>query len=113
MKFGDKILILVIALLLIAAYVWGTRYTPTAQLAKSLTVSGEGKTTATPDTLYINLGINESGKTTQEAQKAMEEKVTALKALLKEMNLPDNKVQTDNLNVYEDYDWTQNGRVSK
>lgn len=113
MKFGDKILILVIALLLIAAYVWATKYTPNAQLAKSLSVSGEGKSTATPDTLYINLNISEDGATTQEAQAAMEEKVTGLKGLLKELNFPENKMQTESVNVYEDYDWTQNGRVSK
>lgn len=113
MTTGDKILILVVALLLIGAYVWGTKYTPNAQLAKSLTVSGEGKSTATPDTLYINLNISESGATTQEAQKAMEEKVTGLKALLKELNFPENKVQTESVNVYEDYDWTENGRQSR
>ncbi len=113
MKFGDKLLILVIALLLLGAYVRGTKYTPTAQLAKSLTVSGEGKATATPDTLSINLGITETGATTQDAQTAMEKKVTAFKGLLKEMNFPENKIQTENLNVYEDYDWTQSGRQSK
>lgn len=113
MKLGDKILILIVALLLIGAYIWGTKYTPTAQLAKSLTVSGEGKASATPDTLSINLAITETGATTQDAQTAMEKKVTTLKWLLSEMNFPENKIQTENVNVYEDYDWTQNGRQSK
>jgi uncharacterized protein YggE len=58
------------------------------------------------------MNIEDTAKTTAQAQKNVDEKVAAIKKIIKAFKIKDSDVQTTNVNVYEEYDWTDNGRKS-
>jgi uncharacterized protein YggE len=66
----------------------------------------------TPDTLIIYLNVEDTAKTTSEAQKSVDEKVDQIKKIIKNFKIKDSDIKTTNVNVYEEYDWTDNGRKS-
>ena len=58
------------------------------------------------------MNVQETAKTTAEAQKNVDEKVSEIKRIIKSYNIKDSDVKTTNINVYESYDWTDSGRKS-
>lgn len=78
----------------------------------TISVAWNGEVRATPDTLIIYLNVEDTAKTTAEAQKNVDEKVSEIKRIIKEYKIKDSDVKTTNINVYEAYDWTDNGRKS-
>ncbi|HCY21117.1 TPA: hypothetical protein DIC40_04670 [Patescibacteria group bacterium] len=79
-------------------------------ITNTVSVAGEGKSLTAPDTLSINIQISELGKTTKEAQDKANAKIAKIKEALKEYNIPKQDIQTTNLNVYTEYDRTNNTR---
>ena len=65
-----------------------------------------------PDTLILYLRVEDTADTTAEAQKNVDEKVSQIKEIIKSYKIKDSDVKTTNMNVYEAYDWTDNGRKS-
>ena len=76
----------------------------------SISVSGEGKVTATPDIVRIQAGVSVLGKTTKEAQEATNQKITKILEILKKNNISENNIQTANLTFSEEYDWSEKER---
>lgn len=78
----------------------------------TISVAWQWEVRATPDTLIIYMNVQETAKTTAEAQKNVDEKVSEIKRIIKSYNIKDSDVKTTNINVYESYDWTDSGRKS-
>ena len=78
----------------------------------TISVAWNGEVRATPDTLILYLRVEDTADTTAEAQKNVDEKVSQIKEIIKGYNIKDSDVKTTNINVYEAYDWTDNGRKS-
>lgn len=76
----------------------------------SISVSGEGKITATPDIVRVSVGVSELGKTTSEAQAQANEKLNQILAILEKNGVPEKKVQTSRLSFREEYDWKDGER---
>lgn len=85
-----------------------------SEFEHSITVEWLWEVYATPDTVVININIEEKNKkTTKEAQKWLDEKTDAVKKLLANYNIKESDIKTQHTSTYEDYDWTDTGRVSK
>lgn len=78
----------------------------------TISVAWNGEVRVTPDTLILYLRVEDTADTTAEAQKNVDEKVAQIKEIIKEYNIKDSDIKTTNINVYEAYDWTDNGRKS-
>lgn len=78
----------------------------------TISVAGNGEVRVTPDTLIVYLNVEDTAKTTAEAQKNVDDKVAQIKKIVKSFKIKDSDVKTTNVNVYEAYDWTDNGRKS-
>ena len=78
----------------------------------TISVAWNGEVRVTPDTLILYLRVEDTADTEAEAQKNVNEKVSQIKKIIKEYDIKDSDVKTTNMNVYEDYDWTDNGRKS-
>jgi uncharacterized protein YggE len=83
----------------------------TAQgITNTISVMGEGKASVAPDMLVINVSISELASTTELAQKQADDKVNALKAILKAADIADKDIKTTNVNTYPEYDYAASGR---
>lgn len=78
----------------------------------TISVAWNGEVRVTPDTLILYLRVEDTAQTTAEAQKNVDEKVSKIKEIIKEYDIKDSDVKTTNINVYEAYDWTDEGRKS-
>ena len=78
----------------------------------TISVAWNGEVRATPDTLILYLNVEDTAETTAEAQKNVDEKVSQIKEIIKNYDIKDSDIKTTNMNVYEAYDWTDNGRKS-
>jgi hypothetical protein len=76
----------------------------------SITVSGEGKVTATPDIVRISSGVSELADTTKEAQQQANDKLDRIITILKDNNVPEKNIQTSNLSFRPEYDWSNGDR---
>ena len=74
-------------------------------IQNSITVSGEGKITATPDIVRISLGVSELADTTKKAQHQANEKLERIISILTDNDVPERNVQTSNLSFRPEYDW--------
>jgi uncharacterized protein YggE len=61
---------------------------------------------ATPDTIILSVNIEETKKSTAEAQKAVNIKVNQIKDLIKKYKIKDSDIQSINIRVYPDYNYT-------
>ena len=75
---------------------------------RTITVTGEGKTTVKPDTANVNMGVRVSGPSAQDVLAETNEKATALITALKALGVDDDDIQTAGLSIYPQYD--SNGR---
>lgn len=73
-------------------------------MTNTISVAGEGKTKVSPDTMLISLSATELSKTTEEAQKIVNTKLAQLRTILQTFEIPDNKITTQQLSVYPEYD---------
>ena len=78
----------------------------------TISVAWNGEVRVTPDTLIVYLNVEDTAKTTAEAQKNVDDKVAQIKKIVKSFKIKDSDVKTTNVSVYEAYDWTDNGRKS-
>ena len=60
--------------------------------------------------MVISLSVNELGDSTQEAQTQTNTKINQVKEILSGYNIPASDIKTENVSVYEEYDWTEGGR---
>ena len=78
----------------------------------TISVAWNGEVRVTPDTLILYLNVEDTADTTAEAQKNVDEKVAQIKEIIKNYDIKDSDVKTTNINEYEAYDWTDEGRKS-
>ena len=62
--------------------------------------------------LIINIYNKRTAPTTAEAQKNANEKIDKVKEIIKQYDVDSADIQTSNMNVYEQFDWRDSGRVS-
>ncbi len=79
-------------------------------IQNSISVSGEGKVTASPDIVRIQAGISEIAPTTKKAQTAANEKIKTILSTLEQYDINKKDIQTTNLSFYPEYDWQPSGR---
>ena len=75
--------------------------------AYQVTVSGEGKVYAKPDVALVNLGVNTTGKTTQDVITRNTDKMNAVIAAVKTLGVEEKDIQTTNYNLYPSYNYTE------
>ena len=78
----------------------------------TISVQWDGEVYVTPDTLILSFRVEETAPTTKEAQKNANEKIDKVKEIIKKYDVEDADIQTSNMNVYEQFDWRDSGRVS-
>ena len=74
----------------------------------TISVDGEWKIYAQPDVLNISVEVAETKENTQLAQTAVNEKIAKIHEFLKSQNINTDDIQTTNVTVYPEYDYTQN-----
>lgn len=77
----------------------------------TISVQWDGKVFITPDVLTLNINVEETKKTTAEAQKEVNKKITQINKIIKNYKIKDSDVQTKNVNVYPEYDYKDTWRV--
>ena len=78
----------------------------------TISVAWNGEVRVTPDTLILYVNVEDTANTTAEAQKNVDEKVAQIREIIKNYDIKDSDVKTTNINEYEAYDWTDEGRKS-
>ena len=79
----------------------------------TINVEGSATIDAMPNLVGIYFYVETSGDTTSEASQANSEIVEELKNSLISLGIDEEKIITQNYNVYPDYDWVNNQRVEK
>ncbi|MBO7094864.1 SIMPL domain-containing protein [bacterium] len=62
--------------------------------------------------MILSFRVEETAPTTAEAQKNANEKIDKVKEVIKQYDVESSDIKTTNVNVYEQYDWRDSGRVS-
>ena len=99
---------LIICLTILGCFLAGKNMDKTEH---SISVQWDGEVYVTPDTLILSFRVEETAPTTAEAQKNANEKIDKVKEIIKQYDVENADIKTTNANVYEQYDWTDSGRV--
>jgi uncharacterized protein YggE len=104
---GSKRLAFVITALVAGAVLLSACGTPAAQSnvaapTRSITVVGQGKASGAPDVAHINIGVETSGASAQEAVNANRAQMTTLLEKIKAAGIADKDIQTSNFSIYTD-----------
>jgi len=115
----DNLWFLLATIIIVAAFIfmWYQIRTPYKEqvpnqqwITNTISVNGEWKAYAVPDTFVINASVSESGATTKEAQTRMEEKILKIKEVLWNNNVKKENIKTVSVNVYPEYDRSNSQR---
>lgn len=79
--------------------------------SKSIHVTGTGSVTAEPDIATIYLGVSVEKETVEAAREEAASAMTAVIDALKDNDIAETDIQTENFSVYPQYDYTDMGRV--
>ncbi len=110
---AGALLIAVLALGAIGAALIGRPTSAQAQTAgvtgmRQITVVGSGEVKVTPDTASVQIGVETTAPTTQEALAQNTDQANAIIAKIKELGVAEKDIQTSGFNIYPTYD--TNGR---
>lgn len=83
---------------------------PNNLVTNTISVAWDGKVFATPDMLTLNITVEETKETTEQAQTEVNKKTNQIKEIIKEYDIKDSDVQTKNINVYPEYDYREEWR---
>ena len=78
----------------------------------TITVSGEGKETGTPDVAVIDLGVTSEATTVKSAQDDNSKKMNAITTAVKALGVKDADIQTTNYNIYPKYSYDSKSGIS-
>ncbi|MBI3626758.1 SIMPL domain-containing protein [Candidatus Uhrbacteria bacterium] len=76
-----------------------------AEVRDTITINGEGKVTAIPDTAYVTLGLTVEKKEVAQAQKENNQKMNDVIAGLKNLGIKDADIQTTDYRINTVYDY--------
>jgi len=97
--------IIVVALIIISAF---NRMAPT----ETVSATGIAEIEVMPDLVTVNFNVETKGDSAAEAKDANAEIVEDVINALLDLGFSREDIVTQNFNVYEEYDWTDNGRKS-
>ena len=78
---------------------------------RSVHVTGTGSVTGEPDLATLYLGVSVERKTVEVAREEAASAMTAVIDALKNNNIAERDIQTENFSIYPQYDYTEEGRV--
>ena len=78
---------------------------------RTIYVTGSGSVTGEPDVAALDLGVSVEKETVAEAREEAASAMTALIGSLKENNVAEKDIKTENFSIYPQYDYTDDGRV--
>ncbi|MFN8533993.1 MAG: SIMPL domain-containing protein [Dehalococcoidia bacterium] len=91
-------------LLGIGALLFGPLRTPAAaqqqETTRTLTVTGAGQVSVAPEVATVRLGTQSRAATAREAVETVNTQIAAIVAALKSRGVPENRIQTESMNVY-------------
>ena len=76
------------------------------EIVPSVTVTGTGRVTVTPDLGTSSCAITEEGKEAADVQKSITEKANTVKDALLEEGLPEEQCKTESVQLYTNYDYS-------
>jgi uncharacterized protein len=79
--------------------------------ARTITVDGEGKITATPDIALIDLSVVSQGKTVKQVTTDGNAKMTQVVAAVKALGVDSKDVMTSSYNLYPSYNYPSDGKA--
>lgn len=80
------------------------------KISNTISVTGDGKISARPDMVQLNIGFQEKASTSKEALAKVNAKIDSALKILKDNGIPDTDIITSNLNVYTEYDYSGSSR---
>ena len=80
------------------------------KVSNTISVTGDGKVSAKPDMVQLNISFQETAPTSKAALDKVNQKIDSALKLLKDNNIPDSDITTNNLNVYTEYDYSNSTR---
>jgi uncharacterized protein len=75
-----------------------------------VSVSGDGQVSIRPDTAHVRIAVSELASTTRAAQKATNDKMASVLAILRKSGIKDADIRTSNISFSTEYDWSNNER---
>jgi hypothetical protein len=87
--------------------------TTSGQLTNTIAVNGDGKVFAKPDMVIINVTASELANTTKDAMAKVNDKINQVMDILKTNNIPEKDVQTSNISLSPEYDWSTTPKYLK
>lgn len=79
----------------------------------SIAVSGEGRVFAAPDMMTMTVSSSELAPSTKDAQAKVNTTIAQSLEIIKQKSVKDEDVQTTNISIRPEYDWTDAGRKFK
>ena len=79
--------------------------------SRSIHVTGTGSVTGEPDLATLYLGVSVERKTVEVAREEAASAMTAVIDALKNNNIMERDIQTENFSIYPQYDYTEEGRI--
>jgi len=86
---------------------------PNNMTSNTISIQGDWEVFATPDMLILNLTAEERRSTTAEAQAEVNKKTNQIKDIIKKYKIKDSDIQTKNISVYPEYDYSSKERTLK
>jgi len=80
------------------------------KISNTISVSGDGKISAKPDMVQLNIGFQEKASSSKEALTKVNSKIDSALKILKDNGIPDSDITTSNLNIYTEYDYSSSYR---
>jgi hypothetical protein len=71
----------------------------------TITISGEGKVTATPDIANVSMGVQTESKTVKDAQTENNDKMNVIIKAIKDLGVDAKDIKTENYSVYPKYNY--------
>lgn len=76
------------------------------------TVSGEGKSSAKPDSAVVRVGVQATGQTAKTVQETMNTNINKVTDAIKKLGVADADIKTENYTVNPNIDYAQNQRIT-
>ncbi len=86
---------------------------PNNLISHTIAVQWDGEIFATPDMLILSISVEETKPTTETAQTEVNKKIAQIKDILKDNKIKNSDIQTQNINVYPEYDYSEKERILK
>jgi len=84
---------------------------PNDHAVRSISVTGEGVVSTSPDTAQFTVGYSTVEDSTQEAQQLVAEKMNAVMEIMRERGIPEDQISLLHLRISPEYEWKNGQRV--